>query len=1551
MSDESRHAESKDPRAGAAFREYLERLDRGEPVDREEFLARHAVVADALRALIAAEEKLRNLVGAQGPRESAGISTRSLAERGQETIPPKSRLDRALGTSGSGSGLSGRFGRYQIIRGLGKGAMGTVYLAEDTQLERRVAIKTPHFEDEPTGELLARFYREARAAATLRHANICPVYDVGEIDRKRYISMAYIEGDPLSTWTRADKPQTERQLLILIRKLALALQEAHDHGIVHRDLKPANIMVDKKGEPVIMDFGLARKPQKEGDASLTHSGTLLGSPAYMSPEQIEGDPVSVGPASDQYSLGVVLYETLTGQLPFRGSVVSVLAQIITKDATPPSVLRPGLDPRVEALCLRMMAKSAAERFPSMKAVADELAAIVKNPARSSEVERPTSANRAPTLSRGEADRSQARKSIKERVLTESDLASLEDLVRKCNGRRDYDQAIQIVERIPEERRSDAIQELLIAARKKADEIGFLICEINEAERLEDTQMALKKAEELLKIKPGHHRALAIQEKYSGAGHTGPARIGASWRLTERWDQGGWIPWSVLAFGVAVFGVMTGVIVIYLNKTAVVIDVEDPDVTVSLEGKQITITGPKEEKVYVEPGEQQLKISYAGIETVTKSFEIKRGEKKTVKVSILGKNIVALLENEALPLAAGTEKVGSSTGGAASKPTVAAARPKFFGKPFAVRGEWKIENDELLQPTLAMQEEFCPMLIFGDSSLSNYDLSVEVNRTGGNEAIGFRFHWLAPGDYRNFNIADGGADFSYVHDNKWGREPGNWKSIRHVSNQWYTLKIEARGSTFRAFEDGSLLFQQTDPRATHGRIFLYTWAAAARFRQIKVTDPEGKVLFEGLPELPPPSAHRPARVNDSQVLTAEETTAKAAQQDFAERTKTPLISTNSVGMKLALIPPGEFQMGSPNSEPYHRDDEHQHHVRITKPFYLGVYDVTQREFQEVLGRNPSGFRNSGGEMDSGTGPDTSRRPVETVTWFDAIEFCNKLSEKEGRPTYYKIGNIKRERELWIKQADVSIAGGAGYRLPTEAQWEYACRAGTTTPFNFGALNNGLDCNCNGTAPYGTSEKGPALGTTAPVGSYRPNAFGLYDMHGNVWQWCWDAYEPEYYAASPESDPPGPPAGARRVFRGGSWCAWNTPNCRSAVRQPSEPDYRNWAEQGFRVACDVAAVSSSTPALTNQKDDDRHAAEAVLALGGTVTIRTNGQWQEIRPGQTLPNGTFLLTRVALHDKPQLTDAQLEPLEGVAHLTAFGLSKAPRVTDAIISHLRNSTQLESFWFEQASVGDAGLVHLERFNNLKSLGLRGTHVTDAGLAHLEPLLQLEHVALGGTRITSAGLIHLRGLTRLAHLWLEGTKVDNAGLAHLAGLSNLKGLILFGTHVTGDGLAHLKRLVQLKGLMLGGLKVTNSNLASLQALTSLKSLWLDGTRISDAGLAHLKQLTKLQELNLNGTHVTDAGIERLQGSADLKTLYLGWTRITNATLPRLAEIHNLERLYLQGTKINDAGIKSLKGLTRLNKLDVSDTQVTQGGADELRKSLPNCEVVVKTVTSTPKRN
>jgi tetratricopeptide (TPR) repeat protein len=275
--------------------------------------------------------------------------------------------------------LPAPFGRYELRELLGEGGMGSVYLAHDTQLDRPVALKLPRFADEERPQARERFLREARAAAGLRHPNICPVYDAGELGPDLYLSMAYVEGEPLSRRLRREGPLPAREAATLARAVALAMDEAHRHGVIHRDLKPSNVMLDLRGQPVVMDFGLARRAGTAGDVRLTGAGSVLGTPQYMSPEQAAGDSAAVGPASDVYSLGVILYEMLTGQLPFRAETTGrLLAQVQRDEPPPPRRLRPDLDPRLEAVCLRALAKEPGQRFATMAEFAEALAPFAED---------------------------------------------------------------------------------------------------------------------------------------------------------------------------------------------------------------------------------------------------------------------------------------------------------------------------------------------------------------------------------------------------------------------------------------------------------------------------------------------------------------------------------------------------------------------------------------------------------------------------------------------------------------------------------------------------------------------------------------------------------------------------------------------------------------------------------------------------------------------------------------------------------------------------------------------------------------------------------------------------------------------------------------------------------------------------------------------------------------------------------------------------------------------------------------------------------------------
>lgn len=268
-----------------------------------------------------------------------------------------------------------RIGRYEIQQVLGEGAFGRVYLAFDADLERQVAIKVPKPEGF-TPDLRERFIREARATAKIHHPNVCPIYDVGVEGNLPYIVMHYMAGTTLAAYLEQVKVLPPLHAVALLQKLALGVAAAHAQGVIHRDLKPQNVLFDPSRQlALITDFGLARIGSQ---ATATAAGAVFGTPLYMSPEQARGAVDEIGPVSDVYSLGVILYRMLTGKPPFEGGVYEVLIQHCETNPIPPSAVRRGLDPLIDGLCLKALAKKSADRFPSAKAFADALAEYARS---------------------------------------------------------------------------------------------------------------------------------------------------------------------------------------------------------------------------------------------------------------------------------------------------------------------------------------------------------------------------------------------------------------------------------------------------------------------------------------------------------------------------------------------------------------------------------------------------------------------------------------------------------------------------------------------------------------------------------------------------------------------------------------------------------------------------------------------------------------------------------------------------------------------------------------------------------------------------------------------------------------------------------------------------------------------------------------------------------------------------------------------------------------------------------------------------------------------
>ncbi len=840
----------------AAVNDYLARMDAGEVVDRDQFIAEHPESADALRSFFTSELLFRQLI-------TCGHS---------ETMPGTfERLDQRAFAIAQQEGalapwrtLPAIFGRYRVTKLIGRGAMGTVYRAQDFELDRVVALKIPH--RSPDGSFLQkdRHLQEARAAAGLRHPNICAVFDVGQIDGVDFIAMEYVEGRPLSDFLRQGRCPPAAIIVGLIRRLAQALLAAHSEGVVHRDLKPDNILVRKDGEPVLMDFGLACRPTPEGAERLSRDGMMIGSPAYMAPEQARGEGATVGPAADIYGLGVVFYELLTGRLPFTGSVMTILAKILTED--PPSILllRPETDLELAGICHRMLSKRPGDRFASMQEVADVLKEWLH------------SKRAAAAVPRLQGSLSSRPPVIRLKLLKSKDIAALTRSAQSCLRQRDYAMAVKLLSQIPQSQHSEESASTLHRAQDLAQEVDYLSVDIDDALAARN-YLALETAlERFRELQPHNRRARELQR-----------------RLVR-------------------------------NGNMIVLE------AVSVDSRP-------------EAG-------------------VLQGHASTLILVGLGTILLCLIG-------------------------------------------WMLSNRYLADQRL-------PVEVQADDPAATVRIDGEAVQLDGGHGVA----QLNPGPHQ--------VD---------ARLPG-------APPQTIDFNV-VRGRQNRL----SVVFRQP------------------------------KLGIEVTAELPPAVPDR-------------EDTATPPRAEGEE---------NSIGMRFVRIPAGEFWMGSPSTEIGREANEGpQRRIRFTEPFLAAAYEVTQTEYVRVMRHAPIEDERERNEALAGR----SRLPIDRVTWYDAIDFCNQLSLLEGRVPAYRLTNVVRNGSS-ITKADVEHPNTVGYRLPTEAEWEYVCRAGTTTPFFFGTQCNGELANVNGRLPYGGAAPGPFLDGLRAVGSFPPNVSGLFDTHGNVAEWCW------------------------------------------------------------------------------------------------------------------------------------------------------------------------------------------------------------------------------------------------------------------------------------------------------------------------------------------------------------------------------------------------------------------------------------------------------------------
>ncbi len=877
----------------------------------------------------------------------------------------------------------------------------------------------------------------------------------------------------------------------------------------------------------------------------------MGSPAYMSPEQASGNTHTLGPSSDIYSLGVILYELLTGRLPFQGqNYLEVLFQIANHEPEPPSFHRADVDRRLEAICLKAMAKRPEDRYQSMTEMATAMLAYLREAsAVSGMVQQQVTKGKSAEPSRpGPA-------------------------------------------RLAEPTPCDPVQE------------GFEPCP-DPSGTAESAPASIKR----IKLPPWC---------WIAAAYAAVAILMLGIVIILRTDHGD--------IKIELSDPNANVKVEVDNGTVAITGLGQP-LHLKVGEHKLVVTGKDFETV-----SESFTVKRWGNPVLQVTLRASRTNPNSGRTGSSGspplaKPISNSIGMELVLIPPGKFLMGSSKGEEGrfedeEQHEMEITRSFYLGTYEVTRGQFRRFVEDTRYQTEAEKDgqaswgydatinsfKYSTQYSWRDAGFAQTDEHPVVN-VSWNDAKAF-CDWLSKKEGRKYRLPTeaeweyscrAGTQTRYYS----GEDSETLASVGNVADASFKRRFPRANGTITS-DDGYVFtapvgrFKSNDfgLHDMHGNVWEWCrdWYDAAYYKNSPKYDPQGpeagsfRVLRGGSFDQSPrycraarrngqEPAHRSGLLGFRVVLVPQEQTSQLPPASTPEpKQKPPVENTennsvpaqplgaqihNSIGMELVLIPAGKFLMGSPNNQGFEWEKP-QHEVEITKAFYLGKYEVSRGQFRKFVdagyqteaeedGRGGIGYD---AETNDFKGPNTKyswrnvgfeqtdEHPVVNVTWKDAVAFCDWLSKKEGKK----------------------------YRLPTEAEWEYSCRAGTQTRYYSGedsetlaSVGNVADASFKRKFPnlsYSMIKSDDGYVFTAPVGQYQTNAFGLHDMHGNVWEWCQDWFDNDYYKNSPRQDPQGPSAGPFRVLRGGS-LSHPPRNCRAAHRLGFQPADR-YADLGFRV----------------------------------------------------------------------------------------------------------------------------------------------------------------------------------------------------------------------------------------------------------------------------------------------------------------------------------------------------------------------------------------------------